>query len=87
MRTEFIIEGADCGRCLNETLEHLQAVEGVRSAHASSADGCLVIEHDGVSVEELVRRLHDQLHGTELSGNEVVMTEVNPTVRVLGCPH
>jgi hypothetical protein len=87
MRTEFAIEGADCGACLNDTLEHLRGLPAVRSVHASSSDGCLVVEHDAGSPQELVDAMRQHLHGTFLASNEIVMDDVVPTIAIRSCTH
>lgn len=87
MRTEVVIQGANCPLCLNETLEALRAIPGVRSVDASSSRGCLVIVHDTTDEKALVAVMHTHLHGITKAGNEIVMTEVGPTVKLLGCCH
>ncbi len=87
MRTEVAIDGADCSYCLNETLELLRAMTGVRSVEASSTSHCLVVDHDDIDLDALVAAMHQHLHGVGTSGTEIVMTEVGPTVRLLGCSH
>lgn len=87
MRTEFTMKGADCPSCLNETLDHLRGLHGVRSAEASSSAGCLVVQHDGVSLEELIDQMRDHLHGTSFASNEIVMTGLVPEITVLHCSH
>lgn len=87
MRTEVVIQGANCPFCLNETLELLRATPGVQSVEASSSAGCLVVVHDSTDEETLVDLMHAHLHGIAKAGNEIVMTEVGPTVRILGCSH
>jgi hypothetical protein len=87
MRTEFAIDGADCPVCLNETLDNLRGITGIRSIEASSTSRCLVIEHDDFSIEELITRLHDHLHGTATASNEIVMTDVVPTIAIAPCAH
>jgi copper chaperone CopZ len=87
MRTEFTVKGADCPVCLNETLDHLRRLPGVRSVEASSAAGCLVVQHDDVSLEELIDQLRHHLHGSSLASNEIVMTNLVPEITVLHCSH
>jgi copper chaperone CopZ len=87
MRTEVTIDGADCPYCLNETIEHLRSMAGVQSVEASSVSRCLVVEHADLDVDALVAAMHEHLHGVGTSGTEIVMTEVGPTVRLLGCSH
>ena len=87
MRTEFEIRGADCPVCLNKTLAHLRAMPGVSSATASSAAGCLVVEHDKATPESLIDGMRRHLHGTSLASNEIVMDDIVPTITVRGCQH
>lgn len=87
MRTELIIEGANCPQCLNETLDRLRGLPGVRSAEASSVHGCLVVDHADLDVEDLVEAMQHHLHGVSRAGTEIVMTEIGPRVRSLGCAH
>lgn len=87
MRTEVSIDGANCPQCLNETLEQLRMIPGVGSVEASSVHGCLVVDHNDLDVDGLVAAMHQHLHGVGRSGTEIVMTEIGPKVRVLGCRH
>ena len=87
MRTEFAIHGADCPVCLNQTLSSLRALPGIRRVEASSTQGCLVIDHGDLSIPALLARLHTGLHGTAMASNELVMTEVMPTIAITRCPH
>jgi cation transport ATPase len=87
MRTEFTVKGADCPACLNETLDHLRGLPEVSSAEASSVNGCLVVQHDDMSLDELIDQMRDHLHGTSLASNEIVMTDLVPEITVLHCSH
>ena len=87
MRTEFAIQGADCPVCLNQTLSSLRALPGIRSVEASSTQGCLLIDHGDLNIPALLALLHTGLHGTAMASNELVMTEVLPTIAITRCAH
>jgi len=87
MKTELRIDGANCPVCLDEMLDQLRDVDGVNSVTASITAGCIAIDHTGLDPERLTSPLRTLLHGTALSGNETVMTGVEPVQLELGCPH
>ncbi|HWL41374.1 MAG TPA: hypothetical protein VNQ73_00420 [Ilumatobacter sp.] len=87
MRTELRVGGANCATCLNETLDALRAMPGIRAVTASSTAGCLAIEHDDVPVEQLASTIQNHLHGVAMYGAEIVMVSVEALVADLYCGH
>lgn len=87
MRTEVKIEGADCTYCLNDTVAVLRGLDGVEAVSASITDGCIAVDHELDDPSTLARVLQEGLHGTGRSGNEVVMTSVEPVISLLHCSH
>jgi hypothetical protein len=87
LTTEMRIEGANCPYCLNEAIDRLRHEPGVHGVHASSTDGCLVVEHEGIDQDRLIGIATEQLHGTAVSSNETVMLHVDASVAELHCRH
>jgi copper chaperone CopZ len=92
MKTELRIDGANCPICLGELVDELRHVEGVESVTASIAAGCVVIEHAapdhaGPEPGRLIAIVRSGLHGVALSGNETVMTQLDPTPLWGPCRH
>ena len=46
-----------------------------------------MIDHGDLSIPALVALMHTGLHGTAMASNELVMTEVMPTIAITRCPH
>jgi len=87
VRTELRIDGANCPTCLGELLDRLRHIDGVVSVTASIAAGCIAIDHAGLDAEQLTSTVRAVLHGVALSGNETVMTEVEPMELDVQCGH
>lgn len=87
MKTQLRVEGANCPLCLNDMIDQLRQVDGVRSVDSSISNGCIAIDHDDLHLETLVGMVHSSLHGVAMSSNEIVMSSIDPVVAVLHCTH
>lgn len=87
MLTNLRIDGANCPLCLNELIDRLRSVDGVKSVNSSISEGCIAIDHDGLGQADLIELIGTSLHGIALAANEIVMSTVHPVVSVLHCGH
>ena len=87
MRTELRIDGANCPICLGELLDQLRELDGVTSVSASIAAGCIAIDHADLNVDQLIGIARAVLRGVALSGDETVMTRVEPVRLDRRCRH
>lgn len=86
MITTFNVQRANCPTCLDETLDALRRLPGVRAVHGSVDGPCIEIDHDGADSDALFASVRTHLHGVEMSANEIVMVPIEPEVAVL-CAH
>lgn len=86
MQTSLRVDGANCPRCFNETLDALADLDGVRSVHGSFAGPCIEIDHDA-PLETITGTIRDRLHGIEMFSNEIRMVPLEPLPLTAMCPH
>lgn len=88
MHTNLRVDGANCPLCLNELVDRLRSVDGIRSVNSSISDGCVAIDHDNILTRsDLVGLIGVSLHGTDMASNEIVMSTIDPVVTMLQCAH
>jgi copper chaperone CopZ len=87
MHTDLRVEGANCSLCFNDIIERLRAVDGITSVDSSITAGCIAIDHDDLIRADVIDMIGASLHGVAMASNEIVMTEVNPSISVIQCTH
>ena len=86
MQTSLRIEGANCSACLNETLDALTRIDGVRRVQGSFAGACIDIDH-GVAIETITGRIRSHQHGVEMFSNEIRVVPLDVVPLSLKCSH
>jgi copper chaperone CopZ len=87
MKTDLRVDGANCSLCMNDVVDQLRQIDGVRSVNSSISRGCVAIDHDDLDPETLVSIVRSSLHGVAMSSNETVMSSIEPVVAFLHCTH
>ncbi len=85
MLMSLSIDGANCPVCLNETIDSLRGLEGVRTVHASLAGPCIEIIHDEIASEAIAATIRDRLRRVELFSNEIGMAPVETAPLATPC--
>ncbi|MGY6501013.1 MAG: hypothetical protein ACXIVQ_09005 [Acidimicrobiales bacterium] len=81
MRTQILVENANCTFCIDAVRTELLARPLVRHVEMSATAGCLEVEHDHDDPAALVALLRASLHGSQVADNgEIVMIVTDPTL-------